>query len=80
MGDAFECIGSDGNTYTVRRMRRVSRMDDDSNPSISIDAGEYWCDSQRVNLVGKGHWKMTRPAIDLISDDPDAPDPENPTN
>jgi len=69
----FRCQGSDGNIYDVRR--GVDRCDVSAaaeEPAEAFDS--LWTlEGRPVQYVCKGHYHLDGSAIDLTTDDPNAP-------
>jgi hypothetical protein len=69
---AFGCVGSDGNTYIVKRSVRIHKQTHRGRTWDLIGAIELRCNSQLVNRIEKGHYR-TDAGVELSSADANAP-------
>jgi len=69
---AFECIGADGNRYTVSRHVRVLTETQRGATCRRDGETEFRCNGHKVSHIAKGRYR-TWNGVDLRARDPAAP-------
>jgi len=69
---SFQCVGSDGNGYTVERVVNIDADSLRGRPATRDGETFYRCNGHVVAQIGKGHYR-TWTGVELKARDPKAP-------
>ena len=69
---SFDCLGSDGMTYTVEYIVHVTEQPARGGVALCDQGIELRCGWDTADRVGKGHYRFPN-GVELRTDHPDAP-------